>query len=118
LWHAGDSGYCPAFREIGERLGPVDFAMLPIGAYQPRRVMEPVHVTPEEAVMAFGEARCRQAGAMHWGTFRLTDEPMGEPPLRLRAELARRGIGEDRFRVLAVGESVIVLPSGLAAPTG
>jgi N-acyl-phosphatidylethanolamine-hydrolysing phospholipase D len=118
LWHAGDSGYCPAFRELGERLGPVDFAMLPIGAYQPRRIMEPVHVTPEEAVMAFGEARCRQAVAMHWGTFRLTDEPMGEPPLRLRAELARRGIGEDRFRVLAVGESVIVPPSGLAASAG
>ena len=87
--------------------------MIPIGAYQPRRIMEPVHVTPEEAVMAFREARCRHAVAMHWGTFRLTDEPMGEPPLRLRAELARLGMGENRFRVLAVGESVMAAQPGL-----
>ena len=99
LWHAGDSGYCPAFREIGERLGPVDFAMIPIGAYAPRWFMKPMHMTPEEAVEVFREVRCRRAVGMHWGTFRLTDEPMGEPPLRLAAA------GEEGFITGAIGES-------------
>ena len=105
LWHAGDSGYCPAFREIGERLGPIDFGMIPIGAYSPRWFMKPMHLTPEEAVRVFLETGCRQAAAMHWGTFRLTDEPMGEPPQRLAAELARCGIAPARFVAGDIGES-------------
>jgi L-ascorbate metabolism protein UlaG (beta-lactamase superfamily) len=42
--------------------------------------------------------------AMHWGTFKLTDEPLDEPPRRLGAERERLGIAADRVRVLAVGE--------------
>ena len=83
LWHAGDSGYCPAFSEIGGRYGPIDFGMIPIGAYLPRRIMRAMHMNPEEAVRAFLESRCRRAVAMHWGTFQLTDEPLGEPPILL-----------------------------------
>lgn len=109
LWHAGDSGWCPAFAEIGRRFGPVDFAMLPIGAYNPRWLMEPVHITPEEAVQAFLAARCRRAVAMHWGTFRLTDEPLGEPPLRLAAAVRAAGLPPDAFRAPAVGE-IVELP--------
>ncbi|MCP5532348.1 MAG: MBL fold metallo-hydrolase [Akkermansiaceae bacterium] len=104
LWHAGDSAWCPAFREIGERLGPIDLGMIPIGAYQPRSIMRSMHMNPEEAVDVFEDTRCRRAIAMHWGTFRLTDEPMGEPPLRLRNELRKRGIADDVFRVPMVGE--------------
>jgi N-acyl-phosphatidylethanolamine-hydrolysing phospholipase D len=103
LWHAGDSGYCPAFQEIGERYGPIDFAMIPIGAYQPRRIMKPMHMNPEEAVQTFEEARCRRAVAMHWGTFVLTDEPLQEPPIRLRQELERRNLDENLFTAGKVG---------------
>ncbi len=104
LWHAGDSGYCPAFSEIGERHGPIDFGMIPIGAYLPRRIMKPMHMNPEEAVRAFLESGCRRAVAMHWGTFRLTDEPMGEPPLRLRSALMAQGISPEHFEIAAVGQ--------------
>ncbi|WP_052573788.1 MBL fold metallo-hydrolase [Haloferula sp. BvORR071] len=104
LWHAGDSGYCPGFREIGERLGPIDFAMIPIGAYSPRWFMSEIHMDPAEAVKAFQDARCQRAVAMHWGTFRLTDEPMSEPPLRLQLAAEAAGIA-DRFTSGAVGES-------------
>jgi N-acyl-phosphatidylethanolamine-hydrolysing phospholipase D len=114
IWHAGDSGYCPAFREIGERLGPVDFAMIPIGAYAPRWIMKPMHMTPEEAVQAFKDARCHRAVAMHWGTFRLTDEPLGEPPLRLAAELARLGIDPDTFVSGKVGQAWSVSGGAMA----
>jgi len=105
LWHAGDSGYCDVFREIGERFGPIDFGMIPIGAYQPRHIMRPMHINPEEAAQVFLETRCRRAVAMHWGTFRLTDEPLGEPPLRLNAALEKLGIAPENFISGAIGQS-------------
>lgn len=108
LWHAGDSGYCPAFREIGERHGPVDFGMIPIGAYQPRHIMRPMHMNPEEAVQVFLETGCRRAVGMHWGAFRLTDEPMGEPPLLLERALREKEIPAARFTAGVVGEVIEV----------
>lgn len=103
LWHAGDSGYCPAFREIGERYGAVDFGMIPIGAYQPRRIMRAMHMNPEEAVRVFLETKCRRAHAMHWGTFRLTDEAMGEPPILLEQSLRESGISAGDFVAGIIG---------------
>ena len=79
--------------------------MIPIGAYQPRHIMKSMHMNPEEAVQVFLETRCRRAVAMHWGTFRLTDEPLGEPPLRLAAALEKHGIDPARFTAGAVGQS-------------
>lgn len=105
LWHTGDSGYCGAFREIGEKLGPIDFGMIPIGAYAPRWFMASMHMDPEEAVQVFQDIRCKRAIGMHWGTFRLTDEPMGEPPLRLAAALEIAGIDPAAFTTGAVGDS-------------
>ena len=110
LWHAGDSGYCDAFREIGERHGPIDFGMIPIGAYQPRHLMRPMHLNPDEAVDVLVETRCRRAVAMHWGTFRLTDEPLGEPPLLLAAALESRAIDPSVFVAGLIGQSWEVLP--------
>ncbi len=62
-------------------------------------------MNPEQAVQAFLELGARTFFAMHWGTFKLTDEPLDEPPARLRAEWARRGLPPERLRILAVGES-------------
>lgn len=111
LWHAGDSGYCEAFREIGERFGPIDFGMIPIGAYQPRHIMRAMHMNPEEAAQVFLETRCRRAVAMHWGTFRLTDEPLGEPPLRLKTALEKLGIAPESFIAGSIGQSWQVSPA-------
>lgn len=105
LWHAGDTGHCPAFRELGARHGSIDFGMIPIGAYDPRHIMQAMHMNPEEAVEAFIESGCRKAVAMHWGTFKLTDEPMGEPPLRLSAALAAKNIDAQTFSVGHIGQS-------------
>ena len=110
LWHAGDSGYCSAFAEIGKQYGPIDFGMIPIGAYQPQRIMKAMHMTPEEAVKVFQETGCRRAVAMHWGTFRLTDEPMGESPLRLAAALRGNEIIPVLFVAEPVGKSWEILP--------
>ena len=105
LWHAGDSGYCPAFSEIGKRFGGIDLAMVPIGAYQPRHIMRAMHMNPDEAVQAFLDAECRAAVAMHWGTFRLTDEPMGEPPLLLERAVEREKLPSGAFVAVKVGET-------------
>ena len=110
LWHAGDTGFCDAFRDIGERYGPIDFGMIPIGAYQPRHIMRPMHLNPQEAVTVFQLTRCRRAAAMHWGTFRLTDEPMGEPPILLATALRDAMLPSDGFTTGPVGSSWLVPP--------
>lgn len=105
FYHAGDTGYFGGFAEIGARLGRIDLAAIPVGAYEPSAMMRPVHLDPEEAVRATLDLGASRAVAMHWGTFDLTDEPLDEPPARFLAEAARRGLGEDRAWVLRVGET-------------
>lgn len=104
VWHSGDTGWMPGFAEIGARLGPIDLGLVGIGAYAPRWFMEPLHMNPAEAVRAACDARCRRAIGMHWGTFRLSDEPMGEPPLLLAAALREAGLPEEYFTTGGVGE--------------
>ena len=105
VYHSGDTSWGDHFAEIGERAGPIDWAMLPIGGYAPRWFMEPQHVDPVEAGRAWEALRARNLLAMHWGTFRLTDEAVGEPPERLRAFWAERGHDPSRLWILDVGEA-------------
>ena len=79
--------------------------MLPIGAYEPRWFMEPQHMNPEDALAAFELLGARTFVAMHWGTLKLTDEPFGEPPERVRAGWAARGLDPARLWILDVGET-------------
>ncbi len=90
LYHAGDTAYFEGFREIGERLQP-QVAMLPIGAYNPAS-FRAVHTSPEDAVQAFVDLGAQWMVPMHYGTFRLSQEPVDEPLQRLRREGQRRKI--------------------------
>ncbi len=92
VYHAGDTAYFAGFQEIGRRFPGIDAALLPIGAYDPEWFMRPQHMNPEDATQAFVDLGARALVAMHWGTFKLTDEPLDEPPARLRAEWKRRGL--------------------------
>ena len=105
---AGDSGYGPHFREIGARLGPINLALIPIGAYEPRWFMKDIHMNPAEAVQAHQDLASMQSIAMHFGTFQLTMEGIDEPVRELVRALLERGVPADQFRVLAVGDSVVV----------
>lgn len=105
-YHAGDTAAGEHFATIAERIGPIDWAMLPIGGYAPRWFMEPQHISPEEAGDAFVSLAARHLLAMHWGTFRLTDEAVGEPPERLRAWAAANELPDSRLWVLDVGEVI------------
>lgn len=103
IYHSGDTAYFDGFAEIGRRY-PVDAALLPIGAYDPEWFMRRQHMTPEDAARAFVDLKARAFFAMHWGTFKLTDEPLDEPPQRLRAEWERLVLDAERLHVMAVGE--------------
>jgi L-ascorbate metabolism protein UlaG (beta-lactamase superfamily) len=100
LYHAGDTAYFKGFREIGERLQP-EVALLPIGAYQPDS-FRAVHTSPEDAVQGFLDLGARWMVPMHYGTFRLSYEPVEEPVQRLQIEAKRRRI-EKKICVLEEG---------------
>jgi L-ascorbate metabolism protein UlaG (beta-lactamase superfamily) len=108
IYHSGDTAWFEGFAEIGRRFPGLDAALLPIGAYDPAWFMERQHMNPEQALRAFGALGARTFLAMHWGTFKLTDEPLDEPPARLEAERVRLGLPAGRVRVLAVGETLEV----------
>lgn len=100
LYHAGDTAYFPGFREIGKRLKP-ELALLPIGAYNPPAFRRN-HASPEDAVRAFRDLGARWLVPMHYGTFRLSHEPMDEP-LKLLAHEARTAGVHSRVLVLEEG---------------
>jgi N-acyl-phosphatidylethanolamine-hydrolysing phospholipase D len=113
---AGDTAYHPEFGEVGARCGPFDFVMIPIGAYDPRWFMRIVHVDPEEAVHIYEDLIAPYADkppplmlGIHWGTFRLTDEPMDEPPRRTVARWRDGGLNEDRLWIARFGETRLLV---------
>jgi N-acyl-phosphatidylethanolamine-hydrolysing phospholipase D len=112
FFYAGDTGLHPDFARIGERFGPFAVSAMPIGAYEPRWFMHPVHMNPDEAVRAFHALHAHHGlppGAVmlgvHWGTFRLTDEPILDPPARARDAWARAMLPADNLWILAHGET-------------
>lgn len=109
FWFAGDTGYNPkTFKEIGERNGPVDLALIPIGAYAPRSFMGTYHVNPTEAVKIHAEVQARRSFGMHWGTYPLTAEAPMDPLAKLAAARATAGLGIDQFDTLAIGETRVL----------
>ena len=100
LYHAGDTAYFSGFREIGRRLGP-EVALLPIGAYNPPSFRN-VHASPADATRAFMDLNSQWMVPMHYGTFRLSHEPVDEP-LQLLERAAKAAGIEDRVLVLEEG---------------
>ncbi len=102
IYHSGDTAYFHGFSEIGARLKP-GVALLPIGAYSPDNFRS-VHTSPEDALRAFEDLGARLMVPMHYGTFRLSREPVEEPLPRLLAAAERAGIA-DRMLPLREGET-------------
>ncbi|HYO54455.1 MBL fold metallo-hydrolase [Archangium sp.] len=105
---ASTTSWFEGFQEIGQRFPELDAAMLPIGAYDPEWFMSKQHMNPEEAVRAYEALGAQRFLAMHWGTFKFTDEPLDKPPQRLEAEWNRRKLPRESQHVLAVVESLTV----------
>lgn len=127
VWFGGDTGYrsvpelpasefdyadkhahlpvCPAFKQIGELRGPFDLGLIPIGAYDPRWIMSPMHANPYDSVNIFADTRCKRAMGIHWGTWVLTEEDVLEPPRLLKEAAKWRGLEEGAFGTCEIGES-------------
>jgi N-acyl-phosphatidylethanolamine-hydrolysing phospholipase D len=128
VWFGGDTGYravpelpkdvddygeeykdlphCPAFKQIGDLRGPFDLGMIPIGAYDPRYIMSPMHANPFDSVNIFVDTKCKRAMGIHWGTWVLTAEDILEPPKLLREAMKKKGLAETGvFDVCDIGES-------------
>jgi N-acyl-phosphatidylethanolamine-hydrolysing phospholipase D len=145
VWFGGDTGYrtvgrgqeedqvpvCPAFKEIGEKFGSFDLALIPIGAYYPRDAFSGVHASPSDAVRIFQDVNAKKAIGMHWGyafcftflslcsvslsltitynrTWALTFEPILEPPQLLAYEAQKAGLADNAFTVCGLGETVAI----------
>jgi len=79
IWFGGDSAYSPHFKEVGTFFPNIDLALIGIGAYKPEWFMQSAHTSPQQAWQGFEESGARQLLPMHYGTYDLSDEPMGEP---------------------------------------
>ena len=106
VYFAGDSAYGDLFSQIRQRSGPIDLALIPIGAYEPRWFMKAVHMNPEEAMQAHVDLQASLSIAMHYGTFQLTTEGIDEPLRRLEAAHQAMRVQETAFRALCFGESL------------
>ncbi|MCJ8499353.1 MBL fold metallo-hydrolase [Desulfatitalea alkaliphila] len=104
IYISGDTAFFDGFDQIGRQFD-IDLAIFNLGAYEPRWFMAPSHMNPEETVTAFKQLGARQLMAIHWGTYRLGDEPVHFPPLQLRSVMAREGL-LDRLVEVRHGQTV------------
>ena len=114
LFFSGDTGYSQDFKDIGARFalrhaaargGGFDIALIAIGAYEPRWFMTSQHVNPAEAVQVHLDIGAKRSLGIHWGTFELTDESLDQPPIDLAASRRAKGVADDSFFVMAIGET-------------
>jgi L-ascorbate metabolism protein UlaG (beta-lactamase superfamily) len=105
IWFAGDTGYGDGtiFRDIKEKYGVPDIALIPIGAYAPRWFMSDQHVDPAEAVKIFRDVGSPRSIGMHWGTFQLTDEARDAPKEELALALLKANIAAEQFVAAEAG---------------
>ncbi|HEX7056883.1 MAG TPA: MBL fold metallo-hydrolase [Bacilli bacterium] len=105
IYFVGDSGYHDEFKTIGKRYR-IDVVLMPIGAYEPEWFMKNQHVSPEEAVQSYIDLQAEWMVPMHYGAFRLADDTPKEALDRLHQSWAQRGLGPERLKVLAQGETL------------
>ncbi|MGA2108975.1 MAG: MBL fold metallo-hydrolase, partial [Syntrophorhabdales bacterium] len=91
IYVSGDTAYFRGFREIGKEF-PIDLAIINLGAYEPRWMMAAHHMNPAETVKAFKELAAERLMVVHWGTFRLGDEPVYLPPIDIQREMKKEGL--------------------------
>jgi L-ascorbate metabolism protein UlaG (beta-lactamase superfamily) len=105
-YFSGDTGYGSGhiFRDMRERVGAPDIALIPIGAYAPRWFMCNQHIDPDEAVRIMQDLDAEKVMGIHWGVFQLTDEAREEPVERLREAMHQRDLDPQRFVAAEPGD--------------
>ena len=107
LCFVGDTGYNNhTFKEISDRIGDIDLAIIPIGAFKPIWFMSPIHCSPEEAVKIHLDLKARLSIASHFGTFPLGDDGQNEPVQELQKAKEKLNVPVQDFITLKEGTSV------------
>lgn len=101
LWFSGDSGYGNHFEEVGERLGPFDFAWMECGQYNENWSL--IHMFPEESIQAAMDAKARKVMPVHWAGFSLAQHHWTDPVVKFVASAQRKSIP---FHTPELGELV------------
>lgn len=119
-YFAGDTAYGDGriFRDMRQRLGRPDMALIPIGAYEPRWFMRAQHADAREAVQIMEDLEAAQAVGIHWGVFRLTDEGRDDPRTLLATALEDRRIPADRFQPGDPGSAYAGTPAEARSAAG
>lgn len=90
VFFGGDTGYTPAFTELGRTHGSFDLTMVPIGAYDRR--WPDIHLDPEQAVQTHLDVAGGVMLPMHWLTWDLAFHPWDEPMERTLAAAERHDV--------------------------
>jgi N-acyl-phosphatidylethanolamine-hydrolysing phospholipase D len=107
FYFVGDTGYNEIdFKEIGKRWSAIDLSMIPIGTYVPQKFMQPVHISPHEAVKIHCETGSQLSIGMHWKTFRLSEEPIDLPSYDLYLAMKERCLSFETFLPIDPGQSI------------
>ncbi len=105
---AGDTGYGPHFKEITSRLGPLNAALLPIGAYKPQWFMTNFHMGPADAIKAYYDLGSPSSIAIHHGTFPLGQEGIHDASNDLEILKKEAGAALENFKILGNGAVLTV----------
>lgn len=109
IYFAGDTGFeARLFENVRAKFGSFRLAILPIGIYEPRWLMQYVHMNPKDALLAYKLLGEPNAIGIHYGTFRLADDGYEDPIALLNAEKKSQKITDNKFRVLKIGESSFI----------
>lgn len=106
IYISGDTAYFDGFEQLGKEYD-IDLAVFNLGAYEPRWFMAQSHMNPRETVQSFKELNARKLLVVHWGTFRLGNEPVHFPPIQVKEELEKEGL-LDRLVDLEHGETLFI----------
>lgn len=93
-YYVGDSALAELFSDIGAAYPDIDLALVPIGAYEPEDFMTHQHMTPEQALECFERLGAQRMLSIHWGTYKLSDEALDDPPRRLAEALTSKPYAE------------------------
>jgi L-ascorbate metabolism protein UlaG (beta-lactamase superfamily) len=105
IYFMGDSGAGSHFTETATFFPDIDVCIMGVGAYKPENIMQSSHLSPQQALEAFSQLKGKRFIPMHYATFDLADEPMGEPYRILEKQ---KQAGDDRILLPALGEVIIL----------
>lgn len=105
IYFGGDAEYGPVYKEVAKRHGGFDLALLSIGAFLPRIVMNGSHCVPEDCLKIGHDLRAHTHLGMHWGTVQLGEDKPADAVRRFRAGGRALGLPDDRIWLMKIGET-------------